>query len=317
MKKIISLVLALSLGSNIDAEELSQNFISVDLPSADSKSSSRPKVGTPVPLRDIIQLVLENNLQLKVSRIGPQIQKERVDVEKGFFSPEHYSQWMFEDNKTQQNAQEYSATNLVNNLPTESIYTEQNWRGKTGIRGKAISGLQWDFGLNFNRLVNSINQNRQFFLPEYETSWNLHLTQPLLKGAGIQANTAGVLMAGLEVHIANREKEVLTINKVIATVNHAYDLTFAQENLKVKQQAVDVAKALLNENKVRLKVGKMSPIDVSEAEVEVSRAQEDVYQATDFLREKQVGMLRLLSMTPNHSKWSTSQIRRQNIRPTC
>jgi outer membrane protein len=76
-------------------------------------------------------------------------------------------------------------------------------------------------------------------------------------------------------------------------VKNAYwDLAYAVENLKVQQQSLDIARESLRNNKSRVTIGTMAPIDIIEAEAEVARNEESVIvaeaqitRAEDVLRQ--------------------------------
>lgn len=263
--------------------------------SAAPDSAESPPVTLSLPMA--VQFLMEHNLELKVGEVREDIRRNQFDVEKSAFDAEQFAQLLYEDNKIRQNARNFTAIeqSILSVNPTATNFEEQNVRLKHGFRGLLPTGLQWETVLDLARMENSVNENDRFFHPEFESFYGVNLTQPLMKNRGCSANLAKMKMARIQVDIATREKEIQTINKVIEVVNNYYDLAFGQENLEVKNRAIESAMALLKENKERVRVGKMSPIDVSEAEVEVSKAKEEYFKAIDFLRQKKVSILKLIS----------------------
>ena len=81
-------------------------------------------------------------------------------------------------------------------------------------------------------------------------------------------------------------------------LNAFYDLAYAEANVKVKTDAVGVADRFLKETARREELGLLGRVDVAEARVRVSEANEELIQARDFLRERQIETVRLLSLPP-------------------
>ena len=55
-----------------------------------------------------------------------------------------------------------------------------------------------------------------------------------------------------------------------------YDLIYARENLKVLEKSLELAQQLLSENKKRVEVGVLAPLDEKQAESQVASAKADV-----------------------------------------
>jgi outer membrane protein TolC len=64
-----------------------------------------------------------------------------------------------------------------------------------------------------------------------------------------------------------------------------YELLFAIDNLVAAQTNLDLAKKLLGENEIRVKVGTMAPLDIVTAESEVAAREEGVILAENALAE--------------------------------
>ncbi len=173
------------------------------------------------------------------------------------------------------------------------IFEEDNVRSQAGIEGRIPLGTRYRLFLATNEFENTLNQNSAApFSPEYSTTAGITLTQPLLRGFGPAANLAGVRISRKNAQIADYTWQTRLINAVGTTMSIYYDLAFAVKNIGVKEDAIELARALVTENRRRLELGVMSPFDVSQAEVAVSTGQEDLLTANNFMMERQNALKR-------------------------
>ena len=73
-----------------------------------------------------------------------------------------------------------------------------------------------------------------------------------------------------------------------------YDLLYAIDNLVAAQKNLDLAKKLLDENEIRVKVGTMAPLDVVTAQSEVASREEGVIVAENALAEAEDNLKRVI-----------------------
>ena len=73
------------------------------------------------------------------------------------------------------------------------------------------------------------------------------------------------------------------INLRASVQSRYYDVMAAIRNLEVAQQSLDLAQKLLDENRIKVRVGTLAPLDVVEAESEAAAREEDVIRAEGLL----------------------------------
>lgn len=253
---------------------------------------------------DAIRLALENNLQLQVEELSPQIAADQVTQARGEFDPIFSVEVRHEELERRQNVLEFLSTNQLN--PQSRLFEEESTLFRTGVAKKNSLGTVFDLSTRLRRIENTVVRESQYAIwrPEYESFSGLQVTQPLLRGYGRETNLAGIRAARIGLTIAEEEREIAVINKVSEVVNAYYDMVFGQENLRVKEETLGVAEQLLSENQRRLELGRMAPIDVAEARVSVSEREEEVIAARDFLRERELLLRSLIHAAPDWSRTS-------------
>ena len=62
------------------------------------------------------------------------------------------------------------------------------------------------------------------------------------------------------------------ITSVTAVENAYYELIYARENVKVQQEALDLAQTQLDQDRQRVQIGTLAQLDVQQDEAQVARA---------------------------------------------
>lgn len=272
-------------------------LIAVSLPSV---ASARD-----LTLDQAVRLAVENNFDLRVEALNPQIAMDQLGIARASFDPSFYSNVEYEDTARRQNVMQFVSTGENPNLLR---WDQQSLRVESGIGGSTPWGMQYRFGVNVDIYDNSTNRQAPtlneplgpggsfgpLYSPEYETFAGVTLTQPLLRGGGTESALAETRIALLEASASELVRRIAITNKLVEVVNAFYDLSFGEENLTVKAEAIELAEQFLAEAKRKLDVGRSSEIDVARAEVKKSEAQEEYILAKDFRRDRQIALMRLI-----------------------
>jgi outer membrane protein TolC len=179
-------------------------------------------------------------------------------------------------------------------LPGSSLATN------TGTVNFAYSqGFQWgtnvSVGFNNNRsTTNSFFASRS---PLINSNFRATFTQHLLQGFGFAPNTRFLRIAK-----NNREQsDVAFRNQIITTVdqieNMYWDLVYAYENLRVKQESLAFSEKTLSDTKKQVEIGSLAPIEAVRAQSTVSADQQALTVAKTNLQLQQLIMKNALSRT--------------------
>jgi outer membrane protein TolC len=87
-------------------------------------------------------------------------------------------------------------------------------------------------------------------------------------------------------------------------VENAYwTLVFARQDLDVRNEALKLAEELLKLNQIKVQVGTLPPIDITQAEAGVASREEDVIIADAAIQSAQDRLRRVMGMDPNSPEW--------------
>ncbi|MBM3789084.1 MAG: TolC family protein, partial [Acidobacteria bacterium] len=119
--------------------------------------------------------------------------------------------------------------------------------------------------------------------------------QPLLSGFGYLPNERFIRVARNNTRVSEDVFRQQVITTVVAVANAYWELAALQENVRVAEQSLAVSRQLLQDNRMRLEIGTVSPLDVVAAESEVAARTRDLTVASTNLQLQEAAFKNLLS----------------------
>jgi outer membrane protein TolC len=260
-------------------------------------AASAPSV--PMTLEDAVRHAIDNNLEMAVERLNPQTFDFTLASLRANYNPNATSQIGRRDNVR-------PPTNLLNpGSPNVSTMTYNS-----GI----TQNMRWgggNYALTFNNAkIVSPNDRLASFDPQFNSTYLFSYTQPLLRGFRIDQTRQQ-----MQTTIINRDNAELNLKarttNTLAAVRSAYwDYVYSIQAVDVARQSLALASKLLSDNKIRVEVGTMAPMDVVQAEAEEATRQQALTTATATMRTAELSLKRLIVSGTNDPLWS------QHIEPT-
>ncbi len=151
----------------------------------------------------------------------------------------------------------------------------------------------WDFGLSAQLVYSSQHTkvNSQFFnLNPFTTgSLDLTLTQNLLQGFGSAVNDRNIRVQNNNLKVTDLQFKQQVITTVSAVLNLYWDLVSFNEDLRARQQEVDAAQQLLDDNRKQVDLGALAEIEITRAEAQLYASRQDlVVSQTNLLQQETV-----------------------------
>ncbi|HVW08172.1 MAG TPA: TolC family protein [Bryobacteraceae bacterium] len=167
----------------------------------------------------------------------------------------------------------------------------------TGTRSyQAAYSQSFAFGLNAQASYSStriqVNSNNFTLNPYTNGDIDLTVTQNLLNGFGVSVNTRNIRVQKNNVKVTDLQFKQQVITTVSAVLNLYWDLVSFNEEVKARQQAVDTAEQLLRDNQEQVRIGTL-------AEIEVTRAQSQLYSARQDLLIAQTNLMQQETVLKN------------------
>jgi outer membrane protein len=242
-------------------------------------------------LADAIALALENNVDVEVARYGYGINESAVRASRASNGAGlSYDPAVTSTVNWARNANISTNSITAGGLP---VNTADNKVRNFGIQEGFPTGGTATLG--FNNTISQNNNTNQIFLPLYNSGVSLQGTQPLLQGFGLAFNTRNLRVAknNLRLNDSQFEQQLnTTLNTVISTY---WNLVSAYLAVDVAQQSLTLSQKLLDDNKKQLEIGTMAPLDVLQAEQQVSTSETNLITAQNAVEQLEVTLKNLLS----------------------
>ncbi len=135
------------------------------------------------------------------------------------------------------------------------------------------------------------------FSPILSSGFQFKLTQHLLQGFGFLPNTRIIRLTKNNREISDvafRQQIITTVDQI---ENMYWDLVFAYENVRVKQEELAFSQKTLSDNQRQVQIGTLAPIEVVRAQNTVATDQQSLIQAQTNLDLQQLLMKNALSRT--------------------
>lgn len=224
-----------------------------------------------VTLEEAVALALENNLSVKIQKIQPGISDILIKAAQAAWLPSLTgSMYRTQTDSPITSAQQGAST---------GVQTTSTFNGSVGAQ-QLLPWAGTQYSVSWDAARRKLNQSSiSAFNPSLNSNLALNITQPLLRNFKTDANRTNYYVAK-----NNRVVTDIQVHQQIvvttAQVRQAYwDLVYARQNLRVLQQTLDLARQTLKDNRTRVEVGTMAPIDIVEAQAEVARNEQLVIGA--------------------------------------
>ena len=263
-------------------------------------ASAQPVTTGPVralSIDDAVATALEQNLDLQVQRITPLIRDTDVQAFRSNYTPNFTS-----------------SLNLVDQSQPPSSFLSGNTNQITNGRSTmdfGISSLTSWYGGSYQVLWNNgrATTNNIFtnFDPQLTSSISLTYVQPLLRNFKIDGTRQQLYISQMNREISDVQLQQ-SIGQTVRNVRNAYyDLVYAIGNLNVQRQSLDLAQQSLKDNRARVEIGTMAPLDIVQAEAEVATREEAVIVAEAAIERAQ-DVVRTLVYNPSSPDFWTARI---------
>ena len=235
---------------------------------------------------EAVRLALEQNLALRVERINPELQQVNVDQAMTAWTPSLTGYLNYNNTDTPPDS---FLSGSSDTLKTDLF------QGQAGVQQLAPWGATWFVGWDARRSTSNSIYNS--FNPTLRSNLSLQYVQPLLRNRTVDSSRQQLL-------VSKRNRDISDIDlrgSVVSTVRNVksayWDLKAAIANLDVQRQSLELARQTLKDNRTRVEVGTMAPIDIVEAESEVARNEENVIVAEANIKAAE-DVLRALIFDP-------------------
>jgi outer membrane protein TolC len=253
-----------------------------------------PKKDLSLTLEEAVLKALKNNLNLAVQVYNPAIADKSISLAKEYFYPqlelgaqrqhtESASYWFLQ-----------SSGALLDKLNNYSV----------GIVGQIPTG--GNYNLSFAMYRDDNNQAFQLINPRYGSTLRLDFNQPLLKDFGFKVSRRQIVIAENNLDISNSQLETTLMDTIYAVEEAYWNLVYTIEDYKVREQALQLGRDLLDKNKKEVEVGQLAPIEILNAQATVASREADMLAAKAAILRAQDVLKTIINLSAEADARSTT-----------
>jgi outer membrane protein TolC len=274
---------------------------------------TRPTLGFASPgpsveltLDEATARALERNLDIAVERLNPQLQELTLARLRASYRPTASS-------TIGHRAVVQPPTNQLNG----GLIVQNDTSTYNGTIAQALPWGGGDFSFQFNN--NKLTTTNIFanFNPTYQSNFTATITQPLLRDFLIDGTRQQLRVTAINRDISEVQLKG-TLATTVASVRNAYwELLFSVQAVEVARGSLDLAQKLVEDNRARVEVGTMAPLDVVQAEAEAATRRQALTQAEATMRAAELALKRLIVSGTEDPLWRSNltPIDRPEFRP--
>ncbi len=148
-------------------------------------------------------------------------------------------------------------------------------------------------GISMNRASSTALTNS--FNPAYTGKVTYTVGQHLLQNYGRIANMRYIIEGKMTEKMAEDQFE-LQLDNIVSNAQKAYwNLVFADEDLKIKEASLELAKGTLSDNQMKVEIGTLAPLDLIQTETDIATRTDALVTSTYAVTTAEDAIKKLIS----------------------
>jgi outer membrane protein len=182
-------------------------------------------------------------------------------------------------------------SNITLSLTPTLIWDYQTYAAQYSQSFLTGTYAQLSYGSTRNRYNSPL-----YDINPYTTGYlDLYVTQNLLQGFGVGVNNRNIRVAKNNLKVTDIQLKLQVITTVSAVLNLYWDLVSFNEDLRIKQEALNTAQQLYEGNQKQVELGTLPAIEATRAAAEVSAAKESLLIAQTNVAQQETVLKNALS----------------------
>jgi len=279
-------------------------------------------------LEECVQLAIEHNLDIRIERVAPRLARLGLDNAYAAYDP------------TFSGSFNHSSSSSPSGVDAQGrSYQPTETRKDTfsfGLSGLGPLGQNYRLSASFNDTYGTrpgstvdwsdpyyITNNFEFIDPAWGPTTvrslqpgmrsvsspfrtadgfvGFSLSQPLMKNFWIDGARLNVMLRRKDIKGSEQDYRRVVMATVTGVQQAYYSLLAAREAVKVNEMALGLSEELLRENRKRIEVGVLAPLDEKQAESEVAASRAALLGAQNTVRSAQNALKKLI--TDKFDEW--------------
>jgi outer membrane protein TolC len=205
-----------------------------------------------------------------------------------------------------------SSTGYINNtqLNTNAFQGGGQTKSQTQSWSSGIAKRMWwgggNYSLSWTNNRDTTSATNSNCSPCFSTGLDGSFTQPIWRNFKIDNTRASIRTNEISQDIAEINLSAQEVS-ILAQVRNAYwELVYARQAVEAAQQSLDLASKLVADNRARVEIGTMAPIDVVQAQAEEANRRQQLVTAQATLRNNELALKRLIVSGTDDELWKAT-----------
>ena len=244
-------------------------------------------------LEEALKTAVERNLGIQLQKItvngsAISLEETKARYEPVITSSSDFSTFDYEPTQSTQGS-------------TGQTFTSDSRSFNSSLQKAENFGFSWS--VNFNNSLSDTGSLLSFG-DTYQSSLSFGFQQDLLNGFGLDKEILrnAEYVAQGDLKIAKHDMEIQIIDVLQQTENAYWDLVNAIEQLKVSRQSLALAKQLYEQNKVKIEVGTLAPIELVNNEANIADRELDIITGENNVRSAEDALKNVMNLP--YEEWN-------------
>ena len=238
---------------------------------------------------------LERNVTLSQQRLTPQTYDYSLAATYAFYRPSLNS-----------TVSTQSATTLARQTIEGGVRTNSD----TAVWNAGIAqNMRWQGGnyqVNWTNNRIASNQNNNIFNPAYSAGFQAIYVQPILANRKFDQTRTNLLTTEIQQDISELDLQSTTASIVAQTRNAYWDFVFSILNVENQRASLDLSSKLVQDNRARVEIGTMAPIDIVQAQAEEATRRQALVNAEATRQNAELALKQLIVSGTDDPVWTSS-----------
>ncbi len=254
---------------------------------------------TTIGLAEVIQRVLANDRDIAVSQVARQEALFNIKAAKGYFDP-----------RLGLNAHRLKSVTPVSSslggaangkLSQKELYADPQLSGVSPWLGTA-------YRLDFASARQSTDSQFATLNPQFPTSVNLNLTQPLWRGLRYDDNRHRLQVSRKNQQLTDEQFRQRVIEVSTQAIQAYWELVFAHRSFAVQLEAVRLAEQQDASNRRQVDQGLLAPADVIQTQTQIANFQQTLFAAQEALTRAENNLKTLILPSRDDLMWGVALV---------
>lgn len=268
---------------------------------ARKQAENEPRVGvTPgrsmgLSLQNAILMALAKNPDIEIQRVAVQQANYDFARSRGAYDLFLSSSFFYETKAV-------PTASLIGGAGDSGAVTTDTFNQTLNFKQLFKSG--GSLSVDFNNGRTSTDNAFTALNPTYNSQLSATFTQPLMRNFKLDSAQRQTLLTKKRLDISDSQFRQRVI-EIIANVQRAYwDLVFAKRDVEIKEEAVNLARTQLEQNKRFVDAGTLAPVEIVSVEAQLEQRQEDVLISLEQLTRAENALKKLILENRSDPMWN-------------